>query len=148
MSIVAKRSPISATAELLLLFGVAIADLNVVIFAGQSADQEPLKIANFRRSTGRSQACRFNRHVTSRVDRVTKISTVSISGTSLGISTNDPFTPLRLNWNELDVNGSLVEMPRGVPNGYKGIYTSTLPTLYFATVAEYVANLVNVSMWL
>jgi len=44
MSIVTKRSPISATAELLLLFGVAISDLNVAIFAGQSAGQEPLKL--------------------------------------------------------------------------------------------------------
>jgi len=32
------------------LFGVAMSNLNVVIFAGQPAGQEPLKIDNLRRS--------------------------------------------------------------------------------------------------
>jgi len=37
LSIVAERSPISATTEHLFLFGVALSDLNGVIFAGQPA---------------------------------------------------------------------------------------------------------------
>jgi len=36
---------ISSPDEFLFLFGVAISDLNVGIFAGQPAGQEPLKIA-------------------------------------------------------------------------------------------------------
>ena len=34
------------------------------------------------------------------------------------------------------------------PRGYKGIYSSKLPKMDLTTDAEYVANLVNVIMWL
>jgi len=34
------------------------------------------------------------------------------------------------------------------PRGYKGMYTPKFPKLDLTTDAEYVGNLVNVSMWL
>jgi len=40
------RSDISTTAELLFLFGIAISDLNVVIFAGKSSGLEPTIFAS------------------------------------------------------------------------------------------------------
>jgi len=65
------RSPISTTAELLFLSGVAI---SVVIFAGLPAGQVPIF---FRRSTGRMTGW-FSKGY--RSGRVTKIWTGSISG--------------------------------------------------------------------
>ena len=42
-----------------------------------------------------------------------------------------------------------VYISRGVPMGYRGIYTpQKLPKLYLTADAEYDANFVNVSMWL
>ena len=36
---------------------------------------------------------------------------------------------------------------RGIPKGYKGIYTPKIAKLDLTTDTEYVANLVNVNMW-
>jgi len=59
-SIVAKRSPISATAEHLFLFGVEMSDLNAVIFTGQPAGlSDRLLVGSAHESLDRFHICHY-----------------------------------------------------------------------------------------
>jgi len=59
-SIVAKRSPISATAEHLFLFGVEMSDLNAVIFTGQPAGlSDRLLVGSAHENLDRFHICHY-----------------------------------------------------------------------------------------